>query len=82
MEQDTTMRPPPTEADPTLKFTDVMNDLQHVYAKPVMDDISTSFCFICLLHLANEKGLVIENTPELMELDIRKDWTAEVTPEG
>jgi condensin complex subunit 2 len=25
-----------------------------------MDDISTSFCFICLLHLANERGLSIE----------------------
>lgn len=25
-----------------------------------MDDISTSFCFICLLHLANERGLKIE----------------------
>lgn len=43
-----------------------------------MDDISTSFCFICLLHLANEKGLVISNTEELTDLDIRKDWTAEV----
>ncbi|KAI1774048.1 barren [Hypoxylon cercidicola] len=76
---------PPTEAvkkeAPTLKFTDVMNDLQAVYPKPVMDDISTSFCFICLLHLANEKGLVIENTPELLELEIRKDWSAEVTGE-
>ena len=44
-----------------------------------MDDISTSYCFICLLHLANEKGLSIEKTPELMELEIRKDWNAEVT---
>ncbi|KAI1374074.1 barren [Hypoxylon crocopeplum] len=79
---------PPTEAEklsrgeePTLKFTSVMNDLQAVYPKPVMDDISTSFCFICLLHLANEKGLVIENTPELLELEIRKDWSADVTGE-
>ncbi|KAI4861703.1 barren [Hypoxylon rubiginosum] len=67
---------------PMLKFTSVMNDLQAVYPKTVMDDISTSFCFICLLHLANEKGLVIENTPELMELEIRKDWSAEVTGEA
>jgi condensin complex subunit 2 len=43
-----------------------------------MDDISTSFCFICLLHLANEKGLVIEKTDELTELEIRKDWNAQV----
>ena len=25
-----------------------------------MADISTSFCFICLLHLANERGLKLE----------------------
>jgi condensin complex subunit 2 len=65
--------------EPPLKFTEVMNDLKSVYPKTVMDDISTSFCFICLLHLANEKGLVIEKTPELLELEIRKDWTAEIT---
>lgn len=53
-----------------------MNDLQRVYPKPAMDDISTSFCFISLLHLANEKGLVINKTPDLTELDIRRDWTA------
>ncbi|KAI0845116.1 barren [Daldinia vernicosa] len=66
----------------TLKFTEVMNDLQSVYPRSVMDDISTSFCFICLLHLANEKGLVIENTPELLELEIKRDWSAEVTGEA
>lgn len=25
-----------------------------------MEEISTSFCFICLLHLANEKGLRLQ----------------------
>lgn len=68
--------------EPTLRFTEVMNDLQTVYPKTTMDDISTSFCFICLLHLANEKGLTIEKTPELLELEIRKDPTAEITEEG
>lgn len=67
------------EEEPKLKFTEVMNGLQSVYPKPAMADISTSYCFICLLHLANEKGLVIENTEGLNELDIRKDWTAEIT---
>ncbi|RFU73777.1 condensin complex subunit 2 [Trichoderma arundinaceum] len=71
--------PPSSEEDTTLKFTEVMNSLQSVYPKPAMADISTSYCFICLLHLANEKGLVIENTAGLNELDIRKDWTAEIT---
>ncbi|KAH8675750.1 condensin complex subunit 2/barren [Xylariales sp. PMI_506] len=71
----------PREAEPTLKFTEVMNDLHTVYPKQVLDDISTSYCFISLLHLANEKGLIIEKTPELMELNIRKDGTADVTGE-
>ncbi|KAL9484639.1 hypothetical protein ACSS6W_003428 [Trichoderma asperelloides] len=71
--------PPNSEEETTLKFTEVMNGLQSVYPKPAMADISTSYCFICLLHLANEKGLVIENTEGLNELDIRKDWTAEIT---
>jgi condensin complex subunit 2 len=56
-----------------------MNGLKSVYPKPIMDDISTSFCFISLLHLANERGLVIEKTEDLSELNIRKDWTAEAT---
>ncbi|KAK4659121.1 hypothetical protein QC762_107410 [Podospora pseudocomata] len=72
----------PTPEDPELKFTDVMNGLQRVYPKPVMDDISTSYCFICLLHLANEKGLVISKTEGLEELTIRKDWGAEISIGG
>ncbi|KAM5351684.1 hypothetical protein ACJ41O_004407 [Fusarium nematophilum] len=67
-----------TSQEEPLKFTSVMNNLQAVYPKPVMDDISTSYCFICLLHLANEKGLTIEKTAGLSELEIRKDWTAEI----
>ncbi|KAL8360079.1 hypothetical protein RB598_008419 [Gaeumannomyces tritici] len=72
----------PAKEEPTLKFTDVMNNLQKVYPKTVMDDISTSYCFICVLHLANEKGLIIEKTEDLSELEIRKDWTAEITEGG
>lgn len=72
----------PSEEDPTLRFTTVMNGLKSVYPKPIMDDISTSFGFISLLHLANERGLVISNSEDLMDLEIRKDWTAEVTEGG
>ncbi|KAJ8069805.1 hypothetical protein OCU04_000221 [Sclerotinia nivalis] len=71
----------PTDENETLQFTTVMQNLQTVYPKQVMNDISTSYCFICLLHLANEKGLVIEKKEGLMELDIRKDPTAEITVE-
>lgn len=81
---------PPTPPEPeskmaldgTLKFTSVMQNLQTVYPKQVMSDISTSYCFICLLHLANEKGLVIEKEEGLTELTIAKDHTAEITVGG
>jgi condensin complex subunit 2 len=35
-----------------------------------------------LLHLANEKGLVIDKAENLEELKIRKDWTATATEGG
>jgi condensin complex subunit 2 len=73
---DVTLKP---AADGSLNFTDVMQNLQTVYPKQVMSDISTSYCFICLLHLANEKGLVIEKQEGLTELRITKDHTAEIT---
>jgi condensin complex subunit 2 len=39
-----------------------------------MEEISTSFCFICLLHLANEQGLKIESSASgIKELDESED---------
>lgn len=56
-----------------------MNNLQQVYPTQAMADISTSYCFICLLHLANEKGLTLEKEAGLEELNITRDLTAEIT---
>ena len=71
---------PPTKFyEAPQKFTSVMNNLQQVYPKQAMTDISTSYCFICLLHLANEKGLMLSNEPGMEELSISKDFTAEIT---
>jgi condensin complex subunit 2 len=72
--------PEPTPApnfEEPRKFTQVINDLREVYPEKTMSDISTSYCFICLLHLANEKGLVVEEDGgNLQELMIRKDLSA------
>ncbi|BGP27880.1 condensin complex subunit 2 [Rhodotorula toruloides] len=38
----------------------VISSLRKQYPKEKMDEISTSYLFICLLHLANEKGLRIQ----------------------
>lgn len=65
-----------------MKFTDIINNLQAVYPRQQMADISTSYCFICLLHLANEKGLVIETQDGWQDLSVRKDFSAEVLEGG
>ena len=59
-----------------------MNNLQHIYPKNQMADISTSFGFIALLHLANEKGLVIENVEGWQDLTVRKDMNAQILVGG
>ena len=61
---------------PELKFTDMIGDLRKVYPEQQMRDISTSYCFICLLHLANEKGLVLDGGREeegMEEIMVRRD---------
>lgn len=42
-------------------LSDIMTGLKPLYGANELRDISTSFCFISLLHLANEKGLVLES---------------------
>ncbi|KAG2042455.1 condensin complex subunit 2/barren [Suillus americanus] len=44
-------------------FSSVISGLQKSYPKDKMEEISTSFCFICLLHLANEQGLKLQTSP-------------------
>ncbi|KIY70792.1 hypothetical protein CYLTODRAFT_419466 [Cylindrobasidium torrendii FP15055 ss-10] len=55
--------------DPTVarEFKDVIVNLQDSYAQESIDDISTSYVFICLLHLANEQGLRLDNGVQLAE---------------
>ncbi|KAF8845187.1 barren [Paxillus ammoniavirescens] len=49
-----------TDPSEGRQFSRVISDLQRSYPKEKMEEISTSFCFICLLHLANEQGLKLE----------------------
>ncbi|KAK6343973.1 hypothetical protein TWF696_007624 [Orbilia brochopaga] len=68
--------PPPPDMPRT--FTSLMNGLKTHYPKQAMNDISTSYCFISLLHLANEKGLQIAGDGTLKELYIVRDLDAEI----
>lgn len=80
--------PPPADApddiatkavDGSVKFTQVMKGLQGKYPSKAMSEISTSYCFICLLHLANEKGLVIDEQENLLDLSIKRDFSADLS---
>lgn len=56
--------PAPTDPEDARQFSQVISGLQKSYPRDKMEEISTSFCFICLLHLANEQGLKLESTTE------------------
>ncbi|KAG4980039.1 hypothetical protein JHK84_033615 [Glycine max] len=56
----------------TLSFRNILaNFPSECNAAATISDISPHLCFICLLHLANEKGLSIQNSPNLDDLAIR-----------
>ncbi|KAL4771406.1 condensin complex subunit 2/barren [Aspergillus nidulans var. acristatus] len=67
-----------------LRFTEIMNSLKSVYPPEMLRDISTSYGFICLLHLANEQGLILQNDDDssglglgkLEEIFVAKDTSA------
>lgn len=65
----------PTQEPQVRKFTEIVQSLGDVYPEKAMSEISTSFCFICLLHLANEKGLEIKGDEGMQELIVRRDET-------
>jgi hypothetical protein len=66
-----------TNPEEARTFDEVIVGLQRSYPGEKLAEISTSFCFICLLHLANERGLKLESggdvaagpssTPEVKE---------------
>jgi len=44
-----------------LRFSNLVQSLDRTsYPKEGLKDVSVSYCFICLLHLANEQGLTIQ----------------------
>ncbi|KAL4246253.1 Condensin complex subunit 2 [Abortiporus biennis] len=60
-------------------FESVLSGLQQSYPKEKMEEISTSFCFICLLHLANEQGLKIETGVDGEEKKVGNIWELKVS---
>ena len=63
---------PPTDPEEARTFTTVVSDLERTYPKDKLEEISTSFCFICLLHLANEQGLKLEVDKEEIDDEVEE----------
>ncbi|KAI8923891.1 condensin complex subunit 2/barren [Entophlyctis helioformis] len=55
---------------PAVAFSDVVQGLSAVYPEPAYKDISVAFCFICVLHLANEQGLEVTGDGMLADMTI------------
>jgi condensin complex subunit 2 len=53
----------------SYKFTSVINSVRKSESK-TPSDVSIPYCFICLLHLANENGLEISGKEDLSDLSI------------
>lgn len=51
-------------------FGNVITSIGKMYRTEERKDLSTSFCFICLLHLANEHGLLINSNQAHDDLQI------------
>ncbi|ODV76996.1 barren [Suhomyces tanzawaensis NRRL Y-17324] len=54
----------------TKTFGNVVTSIAGLYGNEQRKDLSTSFCFICLLHLANEHGLLITSNEQHNDLQI------------
>lgn len=59
-----------------LRLSDIIKDTLEKYKSKQRDDISTSFLFICMLHLANEHGLQMEGNEAHTDLTIKSQEEA------
>ncbi|EGV64749.1 barren protein [Yamadazyma tenuis ATCC 10573] len=60
-----------SEAKPDTKnFGELIENIGKMYSPEEKKDLSTSFCFICLLHLANEHGLSVRGNETHDDLSI------------
>jgi condensin complex subunit 2 len=53
-----------------IKLSDIVKQTYVKYEGREKSDLSTSFFFICMLHIANEEGLSIDKTDDLSDLII------------
>lgn len=68
--QNIVLTPEPESALRSIKFGEIIKRIKTMYRPEQFKELSTSFCFICVLHLANEHGLQIKGNNENNNLEI------------
>lgn len=53
-----------------LRLSDIVSETYQKYQGRERSDLSTSFFFICMLHIANEEGLIMNSTDDLSDMVI------------
>ena len=56
-----------------VSFQEVLGRLPERVPSAKLPDVSFAYCFICLLHLANENGLEIKSTEDMRDLKVCGD---------
>ncbi|EPX71847.1 condensin complex non-SMC subunit Cnd2 [Schizosaccharomyces octosporus yFS286] len=59
--------------EPVRTFSSTVSQLENLYGQKELKDISTSFAFICLLHLANENALNLISNEDFSDVFIQHD---------
>ena len=60
-----------SKSSKNTKFSSIINNLSKSYTSETLADVSVPYCFICLLHLANENNLDIQVADNNKDLIIR-----------
>ncbi|KAJ3329353.1 hypothetical protein HDU76_008072 [Blyttiomyces sp. JEL0837] len=58
----------------TKQFSAVLRQVESAEAVKSIGEISPAFCFICLLHLANERNLVIKQNDDFTDLTVAPNY--------
>jgi condensin complex subunit 2 len=53
-------------------FHEVMEQLPNIVDDSTLREVSVPYCFVCLLHLANENHLQLDGTADLNDLIVKQ----------
>ncbi len=58
--------------DSEISFRNVLDNISEKFTPEVKSNLSTQTCFVCLLHLANEKSKTLLKFYSFLDLDLEE----------